>query len=269
MTKLVVGGRQRGASEKETCLLEEWLGERVLLVETPLPRGGAALQLPHSRSQSEGRALELVASKVHDDGVEPWGGKRKCLRMVYAVTEGPGFPPISLQDELEKLADWRALPNPRKVASRLELLQSPAPRDRAFHQLHPSGFELIDEPLTEEGGGCGFIPEDVLEALLGGGVAARRCTSILVRLVISLGPDQISIGGDRAAGGLFKGMLTRKAGITKVQLSPSMLKVPASRRADLALTLDPPPLPLTSGARLPHRGALLRRDARRAGGPRR
>ena len=213
----------------------------------------------------EGHALEFVASKVHDDGMEPWGGKRKCLRMTYAVTEGPGFPPISLQCELEKLADWRALPNPRKVASRLELLQSPAPRERAF-QLQPALFELIDEPLSEEGGGCGFIPEALLERLLGGRVAARRCASILVRLVISIGGDQISIGGDRAAGGLFKGMLTRKPGITKVQLAPSMLKVPAARRADLAPTLTPTPTP-TSGARLPPCRALLRHDARRAGGP--
>ena len=127
MSKLVVGGRQRGASEKETSLLEEWLGARARLVETPLPRGGAELLLPHSTTQQEGCALAFVASKVHDDGMEPWGGKRKCLRMTYAVTEGPGFPPISLQDELEKLADWRALPSPRKVATRLELLHSPAP----------------------------------------------------------------------------------------------------------------------------------------------
>ena len=55
---------------------------------------------------------------------------------------------LSLQAELEKLADWRALPTARKVASRLELLQSPAPRDRAF-QLPPERFELIAEPLSE------------------------------------------------------------------------------------------------------------------------
>ena len=29
----------------------------------------------------------------------------------------------------------------------------------AYFQLSPSLFELIAEPLTEEGGGCGFIPE--------------------------------------------------------------------------------------------------------------
>ena len=29
VTKVVVGGKQRGASEKETCLIREWLGERV------------------------------------------------------------------------------------------------------------------------------------------------------------------------------------------------------------------------------------------------
>ena len=29
VSKVVVGGKQRGASEKETCLIREWLGERV------------------------------------------------------------------------------------------------------------------------------------------------------------------------------------------------------------------------------------------------
>ena len=47
VSKLVVGGRQRGASEKETSLLEEWLGARARCVETPLPRGGAELLLPN------------------------------------------------------------------------------------------------------------------------------------------------------------------------------------------------------------------------------
>ena len=103
-------------------------------------------------------------------------------------------------------------------------------------------------------------------------MAARRCASVLVRLVISLGPDQISragdqisSAGDRAAGGLFKGMLTRRPGITKVQLTPSMLKVSAARRADPALTLTRTPTPL--GARRPPCRALLRHDARRAAGP--
>jgi hypothetical protein len=98
-------------------------------------------------------------------------------------------------------------------------------------------------------------------------VAAKRCASILVRIVISISraADGISLDGDGAAGkragGIFKGitltltltltskghahpnpspspspspspnpnfkgMLTRKPGITKIQLAPSMHKVP-------------------------------------------
>jgi hypothetical protein len=97
VSKLVVGDKQN-----ETCLLTEWLGEeRVLVVERPLPRGGGAeLVLPDSRASFHGRDFEFVASKVHDDGIEPWGGKKKCLRMTYAATEGPGLMPVSLQAEL-------------------------------------------------------------------------------------------------------------------------------------------------------------------------
>jgi len=85
----VVGGRQRGASEKETSLLEEWLGARARLVETPLPRGGAELLLPHSTTQLEGCALAFVASKVHDNGMEPYISPIHPLSLPYISPISP------------------------------------------------------------------------------------------------------------------------------------------------------------------------------------
>ena len=51
------------------------------------------------------REYHLLSSKVVDDGYEFWGGKKQMLRMMY-VTEGER----GLQDELERLADFAAIP---------------------------------------------------------------------------------------------------------------------------------------------------------------
>jgi hypothetical protein len=65
----------------------------------------------------------------------------------------------------------------------------------------------------------------MLEQLLSGGkermpIAAKRATNIQVRIFIThthMSPDDL--------GGVFKGMLTAKPGIDKIQLPPSMHKV--------------------------------------------
>ena len=49
------------------------------------------------------------------------------------------------------------MPNGRKVASRLELMQSPTSPDRVFRR-HVSEFKMIAEPQSDDSGGCGFIP---------------------------------------------------------------------------------------------------------------
>jgi hypothetical protein len=225
--KLVLA--KEGGGKEETGFLNHLLGEaRLFVVQVPLPSLSKPPALPRPRETSNGKEYEFVASKVFDDGMEPWGGKKKCLRMVYAAVAGEDLPPISLQDELEKLADWCALPNARKVASRLELLQSPG---KAYFELRPGEplrpemFERIDEPLTEESGGCGFIPSRMLEQLLAEGkervpIAAKRATNVQVRIFITrvgASPDDL--------GGVWKGVLTAKPGIDKIQLPPSMHKV--------------------------------------------
>ena len=142
---------KEGGGKGETTFLKEMLGERWSVVQVPLPHSSKAPALPELRETYNGVSYEFVASKVFDDGTEPWGGQKKCLRMVFAAIAGEGLPLVSLQDELEKLADWCALPNSRKVASRLELLQSPGEVHFELSPgvpLCPEMLELIDDPLT-------------------------------------------------------------------------------------------------------------------------
>ena len=105
-------------------------------------------------------------------------------------------------------------------------------------EITSAQFETIDEPQpTEESGGCGFIPSEMLLSLLGGTAEARRTTAIQVRIVI---PRL----------GIFKGELCRKRGIERIQLPPSMKKVPASlsNTADeRAWRLAAPPLGSLAG----------------------
>ncbi|EOD13858.1 hypothetical protein EMIHUDRAFT_464640 [Emiliania huxleyi CCMP1516] len=208
----------------ETSFLLELLGERARVVEVPLPNGLSQPRLPDRTFVDNGRTYQFAACRVFDDGATPWGGKRRCMRCVYYAASGPCFgdpseellPPLDLQAELERWADWRALPSARKAASRLELLQSPARLEHAVRQLTSDHFELIDEPQpSSESGGCGFVPEGLLAELLGGGRAAQRATAVQVRLFAP-------------ALGVFKGILAARRGISRIQLPPSMRKLPPS-----------------------------------------
>ena len=114
-------------NNKETCFLKLVLGERYEMVEHPLPASTRTLQMPERMGRFDGRVYEYVASKAFDDGINPRGGKKKCFRSVYAATSGRDWsssggelPPLDLQAELERYGDFRALPNSRKVAARLE-----------------------------------------------------------------------------------------------------------------------------------------------------
>jgi hypothetical protein len=146
---------------------------------------------------------------------------------MHILSSGDEAPVISVQNELEKIADFRSLPDARKIAARLELLLSSAPGSQAHDHLTIRDFELIPEPQpADESGGCGFIPEDMLEELLQRRLpsnmkAAKRARSIQVRIA---GP-QI---------GVVKGKLRAKRGITNIQLPPSTRKVPPSVYPDPA-----------------------------------
>ncbi len=111
------------------------------------------------------------------------------------------------------MADFRGLPNPRKTAARLELLTSSIKNEHVLTELTASDIELIPEPQPSvDGGGCGFIPKDMLVHLMGGLTKGTRATSIQIRLVAP-------------AIGIAKGNFVAKEGITKIQIPPSMIKV--------------------------------------------
>ena len=100
------------------------------------------------------------------------------LRMYYICLSEK-----EIQDELEKIGEWSALPS-AKVLSRIELLLSTAALDNtkcpyAF-KVESDLFEEIPENHNE---GCGFIPEKMLEYFLGNGEVAEITSCVQARIV--------------------------------------------------------------------------------------
>ncbi|KAK3253056.1 hypothetical protein CYMTET_37675 [Cymbomonas tetramitiformis] len=199
-----------------TNFLSLLMHERVMKVETALPKHGAALAKPHL--PLEGRQYELVVSKVHSE-VDLFQ-KKHSVHSLYVAVSGPGMAPINLQSTLEQWADFAALPTVRKVQSRLELLRSPVQRRRAFELCASEHFEVLEHEAASAatgepmGDGCGFIPEAMLAHFTPKG--ARGVLAVQVRV---FSPRL----------GVFKGMLCCKPGIARIQLLPSMRKVGPSR----------------------------------------
>lgn len=138
----------------------------------------------------------------------------KVWKAYYIKVSGPGVESLDLKEEMSKIADFQTLP-PRKIVSRFELLVSTtaygkAGKARVPYQflLETDKFEMIPEDSNI---GCGFFPEALLEQLLGKGIDAAQIRVISPAL------------------GVFKGMMMRKTGITKIQLPGSMQKVGASK----------------------------------------
>jgi len=163
-----------------------------------------------------GRPYELCSMKVDADGCTFWGGTKEVIRLFYAPVDTDGGK--ELQARLETIAAFDKSKTACKVAARLELLVSSASLVREF-ELAADKFEMIPEPLpSEQSGGCGFISEEMMIELLGrfmGKRVCKRVSSIQVRMV-----------SPRL--GVFKGVLTKKVGIDRIGLPPSMQKVPAS-----------------------------------------
>lgn len=164
----------------------------------------------------EGRTYELCASKVDSDGKTFFGAPREVVRLFYALKHLHGD---TLQAKLESVAAFSELHEACKVASRLELLVSSASPDMEF-EMEAADFEMINEPQpSSDSGGCGFIPESMLPKLFSKPIDRRRTTDIQVRIV-------------SPALGIFKGVLSKKKGISKIQLPPSMRKVEPSLKND-------------------------------------
>lgn len=196
---IVLGGR------KEPTYFLKWFFRDALLEIRP--RDG--VEKAQREEEYASKTYGLCASKVDSEGRTFWGGPNDVVRLFYVRKETHGD---SLQSKLERIAGFGKLQQACKVASRLELLVSSAAAEREF-ELTVVDFELINEPQpTSDSGGCGFISEGMLAKFFGKGIKGRRMTGIQVRVV-------------SPALGIFKGMLCKKQGISKIQLPPSMRKV--------------------------------------------
>jgi len=220
---LAFGGRAIAhivlAKRKEPTFFLKWLfGANLLEV-----RKSDAEETPTNTEQ-----FELCATRIDSDGNSFMGFPQDVTRLFY-VRQLPG---ICLQTKLESVADFGQLRDPCKVVSRLELLLSAASSEHEYVR-RASDFEVIAEPQpSEDSGGCGFIPEAILTEMFGKGVKGRRVSDIQVRVV---SPSL----------GIFKGVLTKKRNISKIQLAQSMRKVPPSNQvaedwAWLLVTCDYP-----------------------------
>jgi len=190
--------------------------ERVKVVEVGV---GQCHSLDTTKDFGGGQEYTLIASKWVKQEARPskfceikFGGS-SYVKAFYLQGNA-----CAVQKELNEIANFSELGlNPGKLASRLELLVSMAARaptsDRRpyMFELPTSLIEAVDLPDNQTEG-CGFIPSALLEELLGGGNEAKNALAVQVRVIC---PKL----------GIFKGELVRTAGIEKIQLPASMMKV--------------------------------------------
>ena len=209
-------------TNKSDSLLSFLLQDRILIVENPFTKD--ELQNPIEKVvHHNGYKYELISTKLQADGDKGSGKywKAKCLCLCYAQAEGEGLGAFSIADYLQRIADFASL-DPRKAKSRLELLQSPAhtiAKAPAIFFLTSDSFSSIHD--TGGNQGCGFISEELLVSMFGGGASAHRVIAVQVRILVP-------------AMGMFKGMLFRKYGLFGrcIELPSSMKKVEASKHPD-------------------------------------
>jgi hypothetical protein len=144
----------------------------------------------------------------------PWARKEE-IDFKYVAVHGPGIKKWDPKTMLERIADFQSVPL-HKVPARLELLLTPAKdQDSVFERLTSDNFEVLLEEDSHMG--CGFIPESFIKALY----HKKKNTSEMDAFQVRIFAPMI---------GMAKGMLTRKLGIDKIQLPPSMIKVGPSRK---------------------------------------
>ena len=207
---------------EEDTFLSFWLQNRCDIKQIALNQ--KELSTPFDKHVQEGTSkYTLISVKIQSDGDVPSFQFKspKCVHLAYAQVEGQNLTNISLQKELENIANFGSL-NPRKAVARLELFQSPAykfpvgtknkiGKKFGIFTMDSSNCCMIREQGHE---GCGFIEERFLEEMLGDNVFAKRIIAIQVRLFAP------SIG-------IFKGMLCKKKipSGPLIQLPSSMQKV--------------------------------------------
>jgi len=108
-----------------------------------------------------GSKYELVSVKVGENTVRGGVGtfdSPKLAKLMYMKTEGSGIQSMSLSDFLLRLGDFSRL-SPRKVMSRLELLQSPANHEVIFTVKESDVGEMVDGGTCQ---GCRFISDEMM-----------------------------------------------------------------------------------------------------------
>ena len=220
--------------DKEVCFLSLHFRGRVMVVETPAlaqrkssnadNKQQAPTVIPNKELVYEGATYHLTAYDGGHESFTFWGGKVCTPRWYFVKAESLGH----LERELSEIANFNALPGPRKAVARLDLLQSTTSRDKVGW-VRLDDFELIEEPMSSANGepmldGCGFISDDVLRQVLN---YKTKKADMGTRLAV-----QVRVVAPQL--GVFKGMLMRKGGIKGIQLTPSMRKVlpSASKNAE-------------------------------------
>lgn len=198
----------------DRCFFRELFSHgRILLMWQPVT--STLVKLPNCYF-FEGKNYSVVSVKKQNDGRNFVFNSRKYkLEYMYIAESGLGLEPISLKEKLQRVADFAAIKNVNKIASRLELMQSTAIKTCPPQHLTVDDFEVIDEnfsDVTNEsmGDGCGFISCEMLARLL-----KKSIDKVLAVQVRIFGPKL----------GIWKGMLCRKPNIDKIQLVQSMQKV--------------------------------------------
>ncbi len=199
---------------KETTFGPTLASKLFHLVNYSFPINKNSPAIPTEWTES-GHTLQLIATKVHDHKI----GKEK--RTTYTLMAHYGIAKDGLLQTLEDYAAFGMLP-PRKVASRLELLFTPAIKNHRqipaiCHDITTDYLEMLPDDDSIHSDGCGFVPRWVIEKLFGQLTDGKRTFAFMVRILA----PQI---------GLVKGVLMEKPGIDKIQLHPTMIKVPPSQR---------------------------------------
>ena len=207
----------------EECIARRLWGPRLEIFKMPCSAKQA--DPPKSR-MFEGKRLSLFATKFQRKEGSPKNiksqfgpgvGDLTSVKAYYLVEAGPGLETWDTKKKLEEVADWSKLATtPSKLRSRLELLVSPAATFSHQGQVRACTFlfpmDKVEEIEDHHNLGCGFIPEKLLEECLGHQLGALRACAVQVRIT--------------AKGlGIFKGVLIRKPGISRIQLPTSMKKV--------------------------------------------
>ncbi|KAL3939751.1 MAG: hypothetical protein SGBAC_005577 [Bacillariaceae sp.] len=201
----------------DLCFFKHILRNQRLTLEVPLKNkkvdeGNSVDEVRRELSGNSGD-YEMISAKLFEDdkGAHMFAKKTKYARVMYAAVDDL----FSITNELLRIADFTTL-NPRKIAARLELLQSPTNLKITHHD------DAMFQEIPDHGYvGGGFIHEDTLVDLLVkagmGYAAASRAAAIQVRIFM---PSR----------GIFKGMLVKKRTINgpPIELPWSMKKVPRS-----------------------------------------